>query len=552
MSETTEQRILIVDDRPESRYATGRILKRAGFFVLEASTGREALKRVQEDSPDLVILDVHLPDMNGFEVCRQIKSSKNTASIPVLHLSASFVESQDKVQGLDSGADAYLTQPVQPNEMIATVRALLRAHRAEEKLRRMNEQLAEQAQALRNANDSLERANLQLAEADRRKDEFLAMLAHELRNPLAPIQYALQMLDGSDHVSSDQMERMRKVIQRQVTHMSRLLDDLLDVSRVTQGKIQLHREIIDLNEVAGHAVDSCSPMCEIAGQRLEFTRWPLHVRVNGDPTRLEQVLRNVLHNAHKYTGEGGVIQVRVSVLEDEPPVAQVTVSDNGMGIPQPILPYIFEPFVQADQTLAHTQGGLGIGLAMVKHLILLHGGTVGAESTGVDGAGSCFTICLPMASSTMQVQPQQTRTTEFSAAVGGHRILVVEDNRDSANSLRELLEMWGHQAMVTADGPEALKLLDQWIPQIVLLDIGLPGMSGYDVARQMRTDPRTSSACLIALTGYGTDDDRLHAREAGFDEHLTKPVDIEQFQILLSAYQAKAESAAPCQQESSQ
>lgn len=368
-----------------------------------------------------------------------------------------------------------------------------------------------------------------LLEADRRKDQFLAMLAHELRNPLAPVRYAAQMLCLGE--LPGQMKKQCEMIDRQVSHMGRLLDDLLDVSRITQGKIQLKREKTDLRTVIEQAIEGMRAIIEGRGQYYAFKEPGIPLPIEGDPTRLEQVVRNLLHNANKYTEEGGCIGISVELEaeNDHPGRAVIRVCDSGVGIDPEILEHIFEPFVQAEQSLARTQGGLGIGLAMVRNLVQLHGGSVEVHSAGT-GCGSEFIVRLPLA---------ETGGVEVRAAcdagspAGSCRVLVVDDNVDAAASLSELLELWGHEVRTAFDGPHALGTAREWRPEIVLLDIGLPGMDGYEVAQNLRREPATARTCLVALTGYGAEEDRRRSQEAGFDDHLTKPVELERLQGVL-------------------
>ena len=381
--------------------------------------------------------------------------------------------------------------------------------------------------------EALQKANAALAEADRRKDEFLAMLAHELRNPLAPIRYAAQMLCLSG--LTGKMKKQCDVIDRQISHMGRLLDDLLDVSRITQGKIQLKRESVDLQSVVEQAVDSLRPMIEERGQHLRYQGPGTPLPVDGDPTRLEQVIRNLLHNAHKYTAEGGCIGVSTGQeVQNGQEWAVICVYDSGAGIAAELLGRVFEPFVQAEQSLARTEGGLGIGLAMVKRLVQMHGGSVEAQSEGM-GRGSEFIVRLPLAQSGL-MEHQTER--EVESEPGHCRVLVVDDNADAAASLGELLGLWGHDVRTAFDGPKALATAREWRPEVILLDIGLPGMDGYEVARHLREEPATADAFVVALTGYGAEDDQRRALAAGFNQHLTKPVEIAQLQMLLGESRA--------------
>ena len=379
-------------------------------------------------------------------------------------------------------------------------------------------------------------AELALLEADRCKDEFLAMLAHELRNPLAPIRYAVQML-GLVEPASALLRKQREVIDRQVTHMGRLLDDLLDVSRITQGKIQLKRERLDLRDVVEQALDSMRPFIEGRGQHLGYQEPGSPLPVDGDPTRLEQIVRNLLHNAHKFTEAGGCIGISLERETDHEHQGQVVirVRDSGVGLTPEIQPHVFEAFVQAEQTLARTQGGLGIGLAMVKRLVQLHGGEVEVYSAGA-GRGSEFIVRLPLAQPRVDEPPGPQ--IQGALALGEHdsprcRVLVVDDNVDAASSLSELLDLWGHEVHTAHDGQHALADAHQWRPEVILLDIGLPGMNGYEIAEHLRQDPATTGAFIVALTGYGSEEDRRRALEAGFNQHMTKPVELERLQTIL-------------------
>jgi two-component system CheB/CheR fusion protein len=357
-----------------------------------------------------------------------------------------------------------------------------------------------------------------LRETARRKDEFMAILAHELRNPLAPVRNAIQILQlrgGEPGV----VDRVREMMDRQVTHLSRLVDDLLDVSRITAGKVQLRTEPLDLAHLAAQAVADHRAGYEAKGVSLGVEAPDAAVWVAGDPTRLAQVLDNLLTNALKFTAQGG--HVAVAVASDPGGRASLTVRDTGAGIEPEMLARLFEPFSQADRTLDRSAGGLGLGLAIVKGLAELHGGAVRAESGGL-GLGSAFTVTLPAYAEPPALQSQPAGP---GTAVRRLRVLVVEDNRDAADSLRMLLEAYGYDVEVAYSGPDGVRAEEARRPEAVICDVGLPGMDGYRVAEALRGNPATASARLIALTGYGRDEDRRRALEAGFDEHLTKPAD---------------------------
>jgi len=382
-----------------------------------------------------------------------------------------------------------------------------------------------------------------LVEADRRKDEFLAMLAHELRNPLAPIRYALQLLRLAENNDSV-LERQRDVIDRQVSYMARLLDDLLDVSRTTQGKITLRKEILDLRRVADQAIDAVRGLVHERQHELFYQRGPAPVWLAGDATRLEQILFNLLNNAIKYTETGGSLWVSVDTepAQDEPAEARavIRVRDTGVGISAAMLPRVFDLFMQADQSLDRSRGGLGIGLTLVRSLVELHGGVVEALSEGL-GQGSEFIVRLPLGAPPEPAQaPAEAPLEGVGAGVeigdeefGALKVLVVDDNMDTALALAELVETWGYQAAVAFDGPLALQLSRELQPDVVLLDIGLPGVDGYEVARRLRGEVGLDSALLIALTGYGREEDRHQAIMAGFDYHFTKPIILDELKAIL-------------------
>jgi PAS domain S-box-containing protein len=370
-----------------------------------------------------------------------------------------------------------------------------------------------------------------LREADRRKDDFLAMLAHELRNPLGPIRTAtevLKLIGPAEPI----LTQARDMIQRQVAHMARLVDDLLDVSRISRGKILLRRERFDLAPLVRSAVEDHRPMLEGTGLTLsaELANGPLWVE--GDPTRLSQVIGNLLHNANKFTDAGGNVHVR---LDADAPCSEavIQVRDTGIGMEPDILRRLFEPFSQAESSLDRTRGGLGLGLALVHGLIELHGGRISAASGGA-GQGSEFIIRLPLCG---QSSLNQASPSPRPARARSLRVLIIEDNRDAAESLRILLRLAGHSVEVACTGRAGVDRARQWSPDVVLCDIGLPGgMDGFAVARALRADPEQATATLIALSGYGQEEDQRQARQAGFDRHLTKPVDPTALVELLNSF----------------
>jgi PAS domain S-box-containing protein len=364
-----------------------------------------------------------------------------------------------------------------------------------------------------------------LKDADRRKNEFLAMLAHELRNPLAAINNAVQLTlrPGSEH----SLEWSKAVIERQARHLARLLDDLLDVSRITQGKIQLRKEHVDLSPIITRAVEVVRPLFEKKRHTLNLAIAHGQLPVFADPTRLEQVLVNLLSNAAKYTEEGG--HISVSAHRDGEVI--VTVKDDGLGIPPEMLPHVFELFAQVDRTLDRSQGGLGIGLTLARSLVRMHGGAIEAASEG-PGKGSEFTIRLPVTSENCP-EPPRVEHRAAEPAKRGLRVLVVDDNKDTALGMAKLLQNSGYDVQTAYDGPTAVELARAQRPDAILLDIGLPGMDGYQVARQLREQDCCKSTLIIAVSGYGQREDRERARRAGFNHHLIKPVDFDSLLALL-------------------
>jgi len=363
----------------------------------------------------------------------------------------------------------------------------------------------------------VKRIEEQLREAARQKDAFLATLAHELRNPLAPIRHGLELLAQR---RGQEPELVIAMLQRQVANMVRLIDDLLDLSRITTGKIVLQRRVVALQEVVAAAAESVQPAMQRAGHRFKVDHAEAPLFVDGDPVRLEQILVNVLTNAAKYTPPGGEIRLRIARDGD---CAQIEIADNGVGIPAAMLAEVFDMFTQVARDIEHSQGGLGIGLALVRRLVELHGGSIAVHSDG-QGKGTTVTLRLPL-SQARAVPAVATPAAEVPAAARALRVLIVDDNADSAESLGTLLEMDGHATRVCHDGESALALAAAFEPEVILLDIGLPDLDGFEVARRTRALPNLAHPFLVAITGWGTDADVERARAAGFDAHLTKPVE---------------------------
>jgi two-component system, sensor histidine kinase len=481
--------ILNVDDYEPARYARTKLLRGWGFDVREASTGAEALRLATLEPPALVILDVHLPDMNGFEVCRRLKRDHDGSAMPVLHVSATFTSGEHQALGLSGGADGYLVEPVEPAVLRVTIDTLLRA------------QHAEQARAAAEA-------------ANQAKDDFLAVLGHELRTPLMPISLTMRALERT-HPTEPDIIRAREIVERQVRHLTRLVDDLLDVARLSRRMLRLHVEPVDLGAVVRDAADAMRQHVETRRHRLTLRIPDAPVWVHGDAVRLGQIASNLIGNAAKFTPPEGHITV---TLERAARDAVLRVRDNGIGITRESLPLIFRPFTQGARTADAAERGLGIGLALVSGLVEAHAGTVTVASEG-PGHGSEFTVRLPLGPPAAAV----TRAPESRAVATRARILVVEDHADSRTVLAETLRVEGHDVVAVGGGAEALDAALASPPDVAVIDIGLADMDGYDVARRLRTQ-LGAAVLLIAVTGYAAPDDVEHARAAGFDAHVTKPV----------------------------
>ena len=367
--------------------------------------------------------------------------------------------------------------------------------------------------------DELRRRAEELVGADRRKDQFLAMLAHELRNPLAPIRNAVELMRQVETMDPT-FQPSREMVERQVKHLARLVDDLLDVSRITRGSIRLRKEVVDLGATVQRAVEGTRPLIESRAHELILDLPKEPIRLEADPTRLEQIVSNLLDNAAKYTMPGGRIWVSAAREGSE---AVVRVRDTGIGVPPDVLDRVFEPFVQSEGSLARSEGGLGVGLTLVRSLVEMHGGRVEAHSPGL-GQGSEFIIHLPARLPVEATSPAPQPATA-AAPARGLKVLVVEDNIDAAESLATLLRLWNHEVTVVHDGRSALDAARDQHPEVVLLDIGLPGLDGYQVARHLREDVGLDHALLVAMTGYGQPEDRRRSHEAGIHHHFVKPVE---------------------------
>ncbi|MGV3720037.1 MAG: response regulator [Actinomycetota bacterium] len=511
-------RLLLLEDSVLDAELTLSVLAEGGFDCDTQRVEREAefRSRLEEDCPDLILADFSLPAFDGVSALEIAQAL--CPQVPFIFVSGALGE-ELAIETLKRGATDYVLKH-RLERLIPSVRRALRE--AEDRVARVR--LEEQ----------LRRRAAELAEADQRKDEFIAMLAHELRNPLAPIFNALHLM-GLEGLAPEQMARSRDLVERQARHMARLLDDLLDISRIARGKILLRLERQDLTRLVADTVEDHRRALEEAGLALhrELPGSPLWL--NGDATRLAQVVGNLLQNAAKFTPAGGQVFIRLAAAPDQS-TATLTVRDTGIGVAPDALSQLFEPFTQEGRS-TRQNGGLGLGLALVRGLVALHGGTVRAASPGPN-QGAEFTCELPLAGAQSAAAAGSPETEHAAPAPAALRVLVIDDNHDAADTLVELLCMYGHEVDVAYNGITGLEAARRSAPQVVLCDLGLPGMDGFQVAAELRRSVTTASARIIAVSGYGQPDDRRRSQEAGFDLHLTKPVDPACLTRILESYSA--------------
>lgn len=520
---------LLVDDQDKNLVALESLLRREGLSLLKARSGADALELLLKYDVALALVDVQMPNMDGFELAEFMRGTERTRRVPIIFLTAGNADQQRRFRGYEAGAVDFLQKPIEPDVLRSKAEVFFELHRQRQEVARQRDELASMiAENSRLLEDSRQYAQA-LQEADRRKDEFLATLAHELRNPLAPILNAVQVLRMSGLAGPDAKE-LQQIIDRQAHHMARLVGDLLDVSRISGGKIQLRRDVVNLADVVHSAIETSRPLIEAAGHELVVEPSGERLEVEGDMVRLTQVLANLLNNAAKYTPEGGRIVVSVASANGR---ATVRVRDNGLGIPVEMLDKVFDMFTQINRHLKRAQGGLGIGLTLVRKLVEMHGGIVSVSSPG-EGHGSEFAVELPL---NVPEQPQHALPADSAArrAEAMRRILIIDDNIDALKSLSLLLRACGHEVMTVTNGSDGIEQTRSFQPNVVLLDLGMPDMDGFETARQLRELPEGRDTILIALTGWGQEQDRNRSKAAGFDMHLVKPVELATLNKMLAA-----------------
>ena len=511
------ERILVCTALPRDRELTGQILDEAGHEVLSCVSTEDLFDQA-EDGAGLLLLGEEILDESSLDrLLRALDDQPVWSDLPLLVLTRGNGRVQELVECLGPVASVTLLErPVRIATLVSAVRSGLRARRRQYEVRELLDRLAE---------------------SDRRKDEFLAMLGHELRNPLSAISTAVELVD-LERLDEGSRHRQGALISRQLRHLSRIVDDLLDLSRLSRGKIDLRREPLDLMTVVDQAVQTL----ELAGKNtrhdLRFYLGDAPLPVHGDPIRLEQAVSNLLANAIKYTPEGGRVEVAARRRGDR---GVIRVKDQGMGIEPEELEGIFEPFAQSAPSTSETEGGLGVGLFLTRRLIELHGGSVEGRSEG-PGKGAEFVISLPLAATAggERARPEERRRGDGSGpGLAGLSVLLVEDNPGSREALGQLLEVWGCEVTAAANGAEAVERGVEARPEVALIDIQLPDFDGYEVAARLRRDLGEECGTLVALTGYGQPGDRRRALDAGFDQHLVKPIDPQELSELLAGFAAR-------------
>ena len=498
--------IVNVDDTAANRYVKSRVLRAAGFTVVEAGTGADGLRLVSERKPDLVMLDVRLPDMSGIEVCRHLRAEPATQRIPIIQISATHLTAQDEALALNAGADIYLFEPVGPQELASAVRTLLKLHAAEHE----REALVKKA---------LESQHL-AEQAVRMQDEFLAMLSHELRTPMSAMLGWLHLMK-TGKLSPEQQAGAIETIERNARVQTQLVNDLLDVSRIVSGKMELETEVMQLDRALENAVSTARLAASARGVELvpHMARGASYIV--GHQERVQQIFGNLLSNAIKFSRKGGRVDVR---LQREGDWARVSITDLGEGIDPEMLPHVFDRFRQADSSSRRRYGGLGLGLAIVRSLVELHQGTVGAVSPGL-GKGATFTVTLPLAPAAAGA-PAARPFESPDADLSGIRVMVVDDDASNLQMVAQMVRLYGGSAMIATDAPDALRLAQTWRPDVLILDIGLPGKDGYELLPELRAALGEPDLPAIALTGFAAAEDSARALRAGFQSHVAKPFDM--------------------------
>ena len=525
---TDQERVLVLAPTPADAALSRTILGDAGLACHVEADCNSLAQSMSEGVGAILLTEEVVATGDCRELARVLHSQPPWSEVPVVVLVGIGADSAVAATAHTLlGNVTILERPVRVTMLISALRTAIRARRRQYEVRNTLLELTTAEAALRAQSE-------RLRDSDRRKDEFLATLAHELRNPLAPIRNALQIIQIADN-NGPAVDQARGMMERQLGQMVRLIDDLLDVSRISRGKFELRKERIDLAAAIKSAVDTAQPLIDAAGHRLAVSMGTQPIYLDADPVRLAQVFSNLLNNAAKYMERGG--RIWLTVTPDDREVV-VSVRDTGIGIPAEALPGIFDMFAQVDRSLEKAQGGLGIGLTLVKQLLEMHGGRIEARSDG-PGRGAEFVARLPIVTIAPRRQAAD-RAEERRAHVQTCRILVADDNRDAAESMSTVLRLMGNEVRTVHDGLQAVEEAAAFRPDMVLLDIGMPRLNGYDAARRIRAERWGKSIMVVAMTGWGQEEDKRRASEAGFDRHFTKPVDPAEIERLIAGLRSRS------------
>lgn len=549
--------ILLVDDQPARLLAYRVILGSLNENLVEASSGTEALALLMTREFALILLDVNMPDMDGFEAASLIHQHPRFEKTPIIFVTAINVSDMDRIRGYTLGAVDYVMVPIIPEILRSKVTVLAELYRKRRDLELANAHLAaaneslriEKSRELEVLNESLRLANIQLEhrnlqlqregaereraqqrliEQDRRKDEFLAMLAHELRNPIASLANAINVFK----LGAVRIDPLHEAMQRQLGLLVRLIDDLIDAARISSGKLTLRKAPTTLRAIIESAVETVTPLLDAGTHPLEVQQPAEDIGLDADAERLSQVFSNLLSNAVKYSDIGSPIEIAARATDDS---VEISFIDHGIGLGDDQQERIFELFTQVDTAVERARGGLGIGLALARRIVEMHEGQLSVESPGL-GRGSCFVVRLPRTDLGEIPMPSSIPAPANAQSGGQCRVLVVDDNQDAADTLAMMLQLLGHQAHCIYDPRAVVDAVDAFVPDIVFLDIGMPGLSGYDVARNLRAHPGGDSLILVAVTGWGQPEDRRRTAENGFDHHLVKPADLAEIQRICNSF----------------
>lgn len=535
MKSIEKANILVVDDNPVNRKVLASVLEGLNQNLIIAESGQEALRLVLMHEYAVILMDVQMAGMDGYETATLIRSRKQSESTPIIFVTAYAQEETDILRGYSQGAVDYVFTPIIPEILRAKVLTFVELYQKTQEIKHHEQQLEnlvdQRTAALMQEISERKKIQQSLREADRRKDEFLAILAHELRNPLAPIRNSLEIMKQAP-TNAELTEQARNMMDRQVAHMERLVEDLLDISRISRNQLELRKQSVDLVSSMHDVLEACSALARQFNHEITVSLPDEPVILDGDVVRLNQIFSNLLTNACKYTPPNGRIFLDVKLRGK---LVVVSVKDNGIGIPSEMLPKVFTMFAQGTQELVRAQDGLGIGLTLVKQLVEMHGGWVEAFSEGL-GKGSEFVIRLPVSQTHTDTKPLVA--VAVKRAPVSRRVLVVDDQEDNANSLSSLLRVAGHNAKVAYDGNAAIAEAKEFRPELILLDIGMPDMNGFEACRCIREEAWGKDLKIMALTGWGQEEDHEKSMAAGFDGHLVKPVSLTALTEILASLPA--------------